>query len=90
MPESIRARLGTTAHFCKVVVLKLRSVTIGTALSLRILRVIRRGRVDLDEKANTARDGICRHLWGSGCRVQGRGFRVWGLGFRVQGVGFRV
>ena len=27
----IRARLGTAAHFCKVVVLKLRTVPIGTA-----------------------------------------------------------
>ena len=39
----IRARLGAAAHFCEVDVLKLRTVAIGTALSLRILRVIRRG-----------------------------------------------
>jgi len=37
----IRARLGTASHFCEVVVLKLRTVPIGTALG--ILRVIRRG-----------------------------------------------
>ena len=36
---SIRARLGTTAHFCEVAVLKLRTVPIGTAFNLRILRV---------------------------------------------------
>ena len=29
----IRARLGTAAHFCEVVVLKLRTVPLGTALS---------------------------------------------------------
>ena len=39
----IRARLGTAAHFCDIGVLKLRNVPIGTAFSLRILRVIRRG-----------------------------------------------
>ena len=39
----IRARLGTAAHSCKVVVLKFRTVPIGTALNLRILRGIRRG-----------------------------------------------
>ena len=32
-----RALLGTAAHFCQVVVLKLRTVPIGTAPSLRIL-----------------------------------------------------
>ena len=37
----IRALLGTASHFCEVVVLNLRTVPIGTALSLRILRVIR-------------------------------------------------
>ena len=35
----IRARLGTTAHSCEVVVLELRIVPIGAALSLRIFRV---------------------------------------------------
>ena len=40
---SARAVLGTTTHFCRVVVLKLRAVPIGTALSLRVLRLIRRG-----------------------------------------------
>ena len=39
----IRALLETASHFCEVVVLKLRTVPIGTALGLRILRVIRRG-----------------------------------------------
>jgi len=39
----IRALLRAASHFCEVVVLKLRTVPIGTALSLRILRVIRRG-----------------------------------------------
>ena len=34
----IRALLGTASHFCQVVFLKLRTVPIGTALSLRILR----------------------------------------------------
>ena len=32
----IRALLGTASHFCQVVVLKLRTVPIGTALNLRI------------------------------------------------------
>ena len=36
----IRARLGTAAHFCEVVVLKLKTVPIGTALSLRILHAL--------------------------------------------------
>ena len=36
----IRALLGTASHFCEVVVLKLRTVPIGTALSLRTLRVV--------------------------------------------------
>ena len=31
---SIKARLGTAAHFCEVGVLKLRTVPIGTALSV--------------------------------------------------------
>ena len=39
----IRALLGTASHFCEVVVLKLRTLPIGTALSLRTLRLIRRG-----------------------------------------------
>jgi len=39
----IQALLGTASHFCEVFVLKLRTVPIGTAPSLRILRVIRRG-----------------------------------------------
>ena len=34
----IRALLGTASHFCEAIVLKLRTVPIGTALSLRILR----------------------------------------------------
>ena len=38
----MRALLGTASHFCEVVVLKLRTVPPGTALSLRTLRVIRR------------------------------------------------
>ena len=37
-PE-IRALLETASHFCEVVVLKLRTLPIGTALSLRTLRV---------------------------------------------------
>jgi len=40
---SIRALLGTAPHFCQVVVLKSRTVPNRTTLSLRILRVIRRG-----------------------------------------------
>ena len=36
-----RAPLGIASYFCGVVVLKLRTVPIGTALSSRILRVIR-------------------------------------------------
>ena len=39
----MRALLGTASHFCEVVALKLRTVQIGTALSLKNLRVIRRG-----------------------------------------------
>ena len=39
----LRALLGPAAHFCEVVVRKLRTAPIGTALSLIILRVIRRG-----------------------------------------------
>ena len=39
----IRAHLGTFSHFCLVVVLKLRTVPLGTGLSQRILRVNRRG-----------------------------------------------
>ena len=38
-----RALPGAASRFCEVVVLELRTVTIGTALSLGILRVIRRG-----------------------------------------------
>ena len=37
----MRALLGTASRFCEVVVFKLRTAPIGTALSLRILRVIR-------------------------------------------------
>jgi len=39
----IRALLGTASHFYEVVVFKVRTVPIGTALSLRTLRVIFRG-----------------------------------------------
>ena len=39
----IRARVRTVAYFCEVVVLRLRTVPIGTALTLRIRQVIRRG-----------------------------------------------
>jgi len=39
----IRALLGTALHFCGVIVLKLITVPLDTALSLRILRVNRRG-----------------------------------------------
>jgi len=39
---SLNYEPGTAAHFCEVVVVKLRSVPIGTALSLIIIRVIRR------------------------------------------------
>ena len=39
----IRARLGTASHFCEVVILKFRTAPIGAALSLRNLRVTRRG-----------------------------------------------
>jgi len=41
-PE-IRALLGTASHFCEVIFLKLKTVPIGAARSLRTLRVIRRG-----------------------------------------------
>ena len=40
----IRARLGTATHFCEVVVRKLRTVPIGTALSL----VPHSGNIDAD------------------------------------------
>ena len=43
-----RALLGTASHFCKIVVPKLKTVPIGTALSLIILRVIRRGPASSD------------------------------------------
>ena len=50
----MRARLGTAAHLCEVIVLQLRTVPIGTAPSLRILHptpytlrpVHQHGRVD--------------------------------------------
>jgi len=40
---SMRALHGTASYFCEVVVLELRGALIGTALNLRIFRVIRRG-----------------------------------------------
>ena len=39
----MRALLGTASNLCEVVVLKLRTVPLGTALNLRIIRVVRRG-----------------------------------------------
>ena len=40
----IRGLLGTSSHFCEVVVLELRSLPIGTALSFRNLRDLSRSR----------------------------------------------
>ena len=39
----MRAFLASAPHFCRAVVLKLRSAPLGTALSLTILEVSRRG-----------------------------------------------
>jgi len=41
--RELRARLGTAEHFCEAVVLKSKTVQIGTVLAFRILRVIGRG-----------------------------------------------
>jgi len=90
----IRALLGTASHFCEAVVVKLRTVPLGTALRLRIIRVIRRGAHAMYERAAllNARHGPQLH-WlapGLGFRIWGIGFRGWGLGFRVEGLWFGV
>ena len=71
----IRARLGTAAHFCEGVVLNLRTVPIGTALSLRILRGCVRSRRSSDERL-----GSVLRVWGVRVSVLGGGWRVCALG----------
>jgi len=46
----MRARLRTAAHFCEVLVLKVRIVPIGADLSLRILLVIRHGSLAMHKR----------------------------------------
>ena len=51
----IRALLGTAPHFCQTVVLELRTVPNCTTLSLRILRVIRRGARSMYKRGGASR-----------------------------------
>ena len=80
-PE-IRARLGTAAHFCEVVVLILRTAPIG--------REALQGGAAPYVRTMFRVQGSGFRVQGSGFRVQGSGFRVQGAGFGVQGSGFRV
>ena len=100
---SIGAPLRTASHFCEVVVLKLRTVQIGTALSLRVIRVISHGAQAMyrriPARLQIGRARVIQEL-GSGYKVQGSafeciwvqgsGFRTKGLETRIPGSGFRV
>ena len=85
----VRALLGTAPHFCEAVVLKLRTVPLGAALSLRIQTVEGKRRIE-DWRASFKLDEGPLLVPGSGLRVQGAGCGVQGSGCMAQGAGCRV
>jgi len=83
-----RALLGTDSHFFEVAVLKLRTVPIGTALSLRIPPSIMYALAGGSCRVSFRREGPA--AVGHGDEAAHLGFRVLGLGFSVLGLGFSV